>query len=146
MPILAGEVVTAARLNRLQPVTYHADATAAVGPSVTDADITGATITLTTQTNNAIFVATGDYDFDYSGAATALEQGKLVVDGSIQAGTANCQDGTATTNDRRTHSRTWRGTLATAGSHTLKLTCTLGSGITVNATHTGITVTIYEVV
>lgn len=146
MTILAGDVVTAATLRRLQPKTYHADASAAIGPSVTDADVTGATITLTTETNNAIFVATGDFDFDYSGAATALEQGKLVVDTVTQAGTANCQDGTATSNDRRTHSRTWRGTLATAGSHTLKLTATLGSGITVNATHTGITVTIYEVV
>lgn len=146
MPILAGEVVTAARLNRLQPTPYHVDASAPIGPSVTDTDIPGATITLTTQTNNAKFEATGDYDFDYSGAATALEQGKLVVDGVIQTGTANCQDGTATTNDRRTHSRTWYGTLVTAGSHTLKLTATLGSGIAINATHTGITVRIYEVV
>ena len=146
MPILSGDIVTAATLNRLQTKSYHADATSAVGPSVTDTDVPGATITFNTETDGATFVATGDYDFDYSGAATVLEQGKLVVDGAIQAGTANCQDNSSGANDRRTHSRTWHGTLATAGSHTIKLTVTLGSGITVNATHTGITVRIDEVV
>lgn len=144
MPILAGEIVTAARLNRMQPVPYEAVASAALNGPVTDTDITGASITLTTTAANAVYVARCFVDFDNDAAGTNFATVKLVVDSVAQSGQANYQQGVAT--DRATPGQSWKGTLASAGSHTLKLTGTLPAEVNINSGHTKLTVTIYEVV
>ena len=151
MTVLAGDVVTAATLRRLQPRTYTAVATGTLAASSTDADIVGATVTFTTETNNAIYVATGDYQVIWTGAGTSSAVGKLAVDSSIQTGQIATRQapGTAADNgDSEAMTRTWRGTLATAGSHTIKLVGTTGANQTISATSsaTSITVTVYEVV
>jgi hypothetical protein len=140
----SGEKIRASRLNRIQPVSYLANANGDVPALSTDVDVPGATITLTTLAANAVYVAVAFFDFDLTGASTATGTGKLVVDGATQTATANMA-GEVTT-DRMTPGQTWKGTLASAGSHTLKLTATTGASQIVQDTHTTLQVTIYEVV
>jgi hypothetical protein len=144
MPIDAGQIVTADELLRLQPVTYQATASSDLAGAATNADVPGATITLTTTAANAVYVAVGVFDYDLQGTTTVIGTGMLAVDGTNQTAQALFQQGIST--DRMTASQVWRGTLAAAGSHTLKLRGTLPSGMEMNATHTTLTVTIYEVV
>jgi hypothetical protein len=149
VPISSGQVVTAEDLNRLKPTTYRAVASANLVGIVADTDITGATITLTTETDNAVFVCTGVFDMDWQGAAAVANVivGKLFVDGVQETAQALAEQAAGANGDRISTSQTWRGTLATAGSHTLKLVGTVpDADQKINSTHTTITVTIYEVV
>lgn len=146
MAILAGEVVTAARLNRMQPVTYTAAASSdLVGPQTSGA-ITGASITLTTLTNNAKVKVEGFFDFDHSASTSTVATGELFLDGSKQTRECVYQQGTASANDRMTPGQQWLLTIGTAGSHTFDLRGTLPTGITIHQTNTTITATVYEVV
>lgn len=144
MPILSGQIVTAADLNHLKPTTYLATQTADVSGSVTNADLTGLSITLDTETDNAIYFAVAFLDFDHSGSTTTVAVGKFQVDGVTQGGEVVYQQGIST--DRMTPGNTWRGTLATAGSHTLKMIATIPANITCHITNSKLHVVIYEVV
>lgn len=145
MAILAGEIVTAARLNRMQPSPYEASITGTlVGPQ-TDADVPAATITLNTIAANAVWVATGVFDFDWTATTSTLCQGKLNVDSVVQTLQALAQITGSGVNDRHTTSQHWSGTFAAAGSHTLKLIATIPTNVTVGG-HTRLHVTVYEVV
>lgn len=147
MPFLAGEIVTAARLNRIQPVPYQAIASSNLTGIQTNADIPGATITLTTLTNSAVYVCHGVFDAGITGANVAILSGGLSVDGAVQTARGLLQQAAGANNDRVTAAQEWRGTLATAGSHTLKLVGTCSDADNAfRATHTVIEVTIYEVV
>ncbi|MEU2799062.1 hypothetical protein [Streptomyces sp. NPDC007117] len=146
--ILAGQIVTAGQLNRMQPRTYRAAATAALAGSATNADVPGATITLTTEMPNAVYVV--DAWFDYritSTSGTALGSGNISVDGAIESEYAVFRDSHAGSGTSFTDSvgHTYRGTLPAAGSHTLKLVASPTTGQQVNI-YSSITVTIYEVV
>ena len=149
MALLAGEIVTAGRLGRMQPVTYEAQASGALAMTdTTETDIPGATVTLSTAAANAIYVVTATFDASVTTTnASTLMVGKLTVDGSIQTGTAIHAMDTAL---RTTIPMTWRGTLASAGSHTLKLRGNLSAAAAGTAsfiqTNTRIAITILEVV
>lgn len=148
MSFLAGETITAGRLNRLQPVDYDAAATSAlaVGNS-TYADIPGCSITLTTGAANATYKAWAVLDCSVTAVSTtALMVGRHVVDGVVDTGIAVYAMDTL---DRATIAMMWRGTLASAGSHTLKLqgalTATVASGGSFLQSDTKLMVTITEV-
>lgn len=145
MPILAGERLTAAKLNRLQPTTYDAIASSALTGPQTNTDVPGATITLSTETDNAIAVVDTTYDFDPTGAVSGLSSGRLWVDGVAVGLFAVFQAGPGVSGDRGTHSQSYRVSLGTAGSHTLKLVTTLATGVNLNL-YTGLVATIHEVV
>lgn len=147
MAILSGQRITAALLRNLKPATYDAAASGTLVLTTSQQDITGASITLTTATAGAVFVATGTFDVNVTTAqASQLAEGHLDVDGVDQTPRA-LRDTNAIS--RVTVTRSWRGTLGAAGSHTLKLrgvktgTTNVVSMVT---THTGLTVVIYEVV
>lgn len=149
MPLSSGQVVTADDLNHLKPATYGARATADLVGVVVDTDVTGATVTFTTETDNAVYVANGSFGTDYNGPAAAglFIRGKLSVDGVIQTGEAQTEQAGGNTGDRLTPSQVWRGTLATAGSHTIKLVASVNDADQrVLADHTALAVTIHEVV
>lgn len=120
MAFTAFETITAAKLNRIQPVTYEGIATSTLSTSTTVADIVGATVTLSTTAANAIYVVNATFDCYVSAASGVTTiQGRLDVDG-VNAGREAVFTGTAT-GERATIKQQWRGTLAAAGSHTLKL-------------------------
>ncbi len=146
MSFLAGETITAARLNRLQPTTYSATGSSNLTLSTTTTDITGASITLTSEAANAIYVVTATFAFDVVTATTDYAEGKFYLDSVVQSGFARWS-GEVTT-DYGTTAQQWRGTLSAAGSHTLKLSASRGSTggqIDVLAAFTKIVATIYEV-
>lgn len=121
MPFSAGQTITAAQLNRIQPVPYSATGTTLASgslPASTEVDIPSATVTVSTSAANAHYEARGDFDFTVTTVGATL-QGRLSVDGSTVSDSAVY---TAPTNGSRTPGGwTWSGTLALAGSHTFKL-------------------------
>lgn len=120
MPFTAFETITAAKLNRIQSVTYEGIATSTLSTSTTVADIVGATVTLSTTAANAIYVVNATFDcFISAVSGVTTIQGRLDVDG-VNAGREAVFAGSAT-GERGTVQQQWRGTLAAAGSHTLKL-------------------------
>lgn len=146
MPILAGQIVTAAQLNRMQPVTYDAAGTGDLSGPVSDANVPGATITFTTTTANAVAVVETVFDFNFSGATVTLGSGRLNVDGVGESRYAIFQQGPGTSSDRSTCGQTYRVTLAAAGSHTLKLTATVPTNMDLTGAYTSLVATVYEVV
>ena len=144
MPILAGQIVTAGQLGRMQPRPYKAVQTTALAGPVSTADVPGCSITLTTQAPNAIIVAEAVFDFDPSSTMSGLSNGRLVIDGTGVGEYAVYQAAGAST-DRQSTPQNYRETLATAGTHTLKLVTTLSTGLTLNV-YTTLLVTVYEVV
>ena len=146
MAILAGEIPTAARLNRMQPVPYSATATAALTGPQTDGAITGATITLTTTTANAVAQVMADFDFAHTGATSSVSTGELYLAGAKQAGEATYQVASGTTNDRGTHGQGWLLTLGAAGSYTFDLRATLPTNVRVNQNNTRLIVVIYKII
>lgn len=142
MAFLAGENITAGRLNRLQPKVYSATATATLAASSTDADITGASITLTTEANNATVMVTFFADFDLTGASTATATARCKIDGTAVGPFA--EYGAEVTTDRSTSGNTFVTTIATAGSHTIKLVGTTAASQTIT-TQTTLSVVVTEV-
>jgi len=143
MAFLAGERITAARLNRLQSTTYSATGTGTLTGPVSNADVTDATITLTTETDGATFAAWCVWDVDLSSATTGLGFARLNVDGSLLNPLSTYALDAAT--DRLTVPQNYEGTLATAGTHTLKLVATLVAGQQILGVNTSILVKITEV-
>lgn len=148
MGFLAGETITAGRLNRIQPTTYEEACTSALTvTTATYADITGASITLTTTADNAIYIAEAVFDCNVTGTSTtSLMVARLLVDGVVDSGIAVYAMDTL---DRSTIAMRWRGFLVAAGSHTLKIqganTGAAGTGV-FQQDDTKLQVTIYEVV
>lgn len=146
MPIYSGQKVTAGQLNRIQPKTYDAVGTTAQAGPLTNADVTGATLTFTTTTANAIVVVDTTFDFDFTAATTTIGSGRLNVDGVGEARYAVFGQGPGDGSDRSTVSQTYRVTLPAAGSHTLKLTASAPAGMTLQGVYTSLVATVYEVV
>lgn len=146
MAILAGEIVSASRLGRMQPRLYDAACTATAGITTVETDVTGATITLTTEAANATYQVTGVFYFNQVATTNNDPQGKLSVDGVSSARIATF--GGQVAGDEATTTQVWTGTLPSAGSHTLKLrtVAPANSQWEIVATHTVIQVLIFEVV
>ncbi|MFD3657039.1 hypothetical protein [Streptomyces sp. NPDC058620] len=154
MPILAGQIVKAGQLSRMQPRPYYAQA--GVPTTITTTTFTaveGCSITLTTTAPGATYTVQANFSFDVTAAVAGVyTKGALFVDGVQQSGEARWAEGTSgsDTGDYDMAGKGWRGTLATAGTHTLDLRCGLSSitgapGIACTG-YTDFTVTIYEVV
>lgn len=111
-----------------------------------EVDVTGATVTFNTVRPNAKYMCFGSFYFSAIAASSGVASGKLSVDGVVQSAKANFT-GTNTVPDRTNSSQNWSGTLASIGSHTLKLRA-IGSASPaaqrVNATDTTIIVWVFE--
>ncbi|WP_274031496.1 hypothetical protein [Streptomyces sp. MMBL 11-1] len=147
MPILAGQIVTAGQLTRMQPREYIAAASGPLTASTTYALIPGCTITVTTVAANATWSATGVFDCNVTTAHTTnLMVGRLTVDGVAESGLSiHAMD----TLDRDTVAMLWGGgTLSAAGNHTFNMEGVIngaGGAGTFNA-YSRLSVTITEVV
>lgn len=145
MALLAGERITAARLNRLQPTTYSAIGTGGplVGPQ-SNADVTGCTVTFTTETAGATYKAWVVIDHDKTTANSSVNFGRLNVDGANQTATTGSAQDALT--DRMVAGQNYHGVLAAAGSHTLKVVASPPTGNQILNTNTTLVVEITEVV
>jgi hypothetical protein len=149
MAILAGEIVSAGRLMRLQTRREFVEASGSLTmTTTTETDIPGAEITLTTATAGALWEVDAIFDGNVLATSTTiLMLGKLMVDGVLQSGTATKAMDVL---DRVTAAFQWDGTFAAAGSHTLKLRGNLSNVLATGGNwtfqNTRFRVRIYEVV
>lgn len=155
MPIPAGGIITAGQLARMQPRPFYLQAGSGTNLSTTSfVDITGCSVTVVTTAPNAIYTVTSNWSFDTVTAVASgpFTRGALDVDGVVQSGEARWSEGTSggDAGDYSMNSKSWSGTLAAAGSHTLKLVGCLNSAtggpVIASSGFTDITVVIYEVV
>ena len=146
MTLLAGEVVTADRLARLQSTVWRIISDDNLTLTTTETDIPGASVTVTTVADDAVYTVVGVFDMDTSSTGGGILQGRLEVAGVTQTEEAH---GRGETTGRDTNVMTWNGTLGAAGEHvfTLRGQRTGASGTQIiRAVHTNAIVTIYEVV
>ncbi|MFB6710626.1 hypothetical protein [Streptomyces sp. NPDC056333] len=155
MPILAGQIITAGQLARMQPRPFYLQAGSGTNLSTTTfVDIAGCSVTVTTSAPNAVYTVQANFSFDtITAVATGpYTRGALDVDGVIQSGEARWSEGTtgADAGDYNMNSKSWSGILPAAGTHTLKLIGALNSAtggpVIASTGFTDITVVIYEVV
>ena len=144
MPILAGQVVTAQQLTRLQPVSYSAAGSGTVVASSTNADVPSASITLTTETAGAVYKAWCVWDFNTTAAPGASSTGRLALDGVGQSPLATFRGDNSA--ERGTVGQVYRGTVASAGSHTFKLIVTTATNTECLGANCHVVVEITEVV
>jgi hypothetical protein len=133
MAFLAGENITAGRLNRLQPKPYFVKATGSLAAGSTNADVPGCSIPFTTEAANAVVKCSWSTDYDLSGASTTLASSRLLLDGATGSDvfTIN-QENAGGANDRITAAQFWQFTVASAGAHTIKMTATTPANVTIN--------------
>lgn len=144
MPIYAGQNVTAGQLNRIQPVPYSAVGSGTVTGPQSNADVTGATITLTTLTSGATYKAWCVWDVNVTGAATGTWLGRMALGGVGQSPLATMNH--PASNGRGTPTQTYHGTLGAAGSYTFKLIASPLANQVVQGVNCSIVVEISEVV
>ncbi|MFJ2183457.1 hypothetical protein ACIOJG_22830 [Streptomyces anulatus] len=146
MPILAGQIVTAGQLNRMQPIAYRAgqQTNALTGP-LTNADVPGIIIPFTTQAPGAVIAAEIVCDFDPTATVGGLSSGRLWIDGAGVGEFAVYQQGPGTTGDRGSTPQTYREVIPSPGAHTAKLVVTLAAGVNLNV-YSSLLLTVYEVV
>jgi hypothetical protein len=101
------------------PVRYNAIASSDLAIGTADNDVPGATVTFTTVAANALAKVRADFDWRLTATGTGYCYGSLYVDGTRHTKQALYIAQSAET--RLTSSMGWDVVLATAGSHTLKL-------------------------
>lgn len=143
MPFSAFQTITAAALNRLTPLSGEATGTNLV-LTTTETDLPAASVTLSTSAAGATYKVWAAFDMTTTQVG-ASGVGRLSVDGATQAGQAVLNH--SAINNRGTIPWVWRGTLASAGSHTFKLRALkdVGGATTMNCSNSKIFVEISEV-
>ncbi len=132
-------------LGRMLTQALAAAASGNTDLTAVEVDIAGASVTFDTTRPNALYMVTGSFYFSALAASATIANGKLHVDGVAAPGFANFT-GTSTTPDRTNSAQSWVGTLAAAGTHTLKLRAVSGAAAVhrVNSASTTITVLVFE--
>lgn len=138
---------TSATLGKTGVYQGTASAQLTISASTTFADVTGATVTFTTNRANAVAVVQAMVDMQNSTAWAATGVVGLNVDGTVDPAQINID--LNQTNNRPNGAGTWKVSLASAGSHTIKLqgkvsTTTGAQSSVVQATHTQLVVTVYD--
>lgn len=144
MAFLSGERITAARLNRLKPTIYTATGDTNLNLTTTPADISGASVTFTTETAGATYNVIAEFSYDIASANTAYTLGVCQLDGVDLSGQSRWSGEVGT--DYGMSSQQWSGSVGSVGSHTIKLRASMsaGTGTTVLAAFTKLTVIIQE--
>lgn len=115
----AGEIVRASHLLASADIITAAS-NLDLALTTSTVDIPAATVTFSTDNDNAVVLVVGFFDFDCSAFTSGgVAVGALDVDGVVQNGLAALE--ISATTDRATVGQCWEVTLASAGSHTIKL-------------------------
>jgi hypothetical protein len=142
MSFAPGQFITAQRLNRLQPKTYWASATGTTPVSQTNVDITGTSISVTTETDGA----TVAIDWDMTAQATAVTGGQVSARpwfGADASPVYTVAQFTAAT-EKASTANSWSFTVPAAGTYTAKLVGTTPAQATI-VSYTSIKVVVTEV-
>jgi hypothetical protein len=123
MPFLAGDIITAQKLNWLSPTIMGAQCSGTLAGSITNTDVPGCTLTPTTVNAGALLKVTWFAAF-YAGVASATNcTVRVLVDGVGSTMLALASADTSTSKQQGGGS--WVTTLAASGAHTIKLQATL---------------------
>lgn len=144
MAFLAGDIVTAQRLNRLQPVTYRAKASAAVAGPQSATVIGGCSVTFDTETNGALAVVHWTADSRNTGAVATQIATQARLDTSTTSDVFTVWSGTVS-GDKATVGTNTTFTITTAGTHTIDLVVSMSTSNQINV-YTALLVQIFEVV
>jgi hypothetical protein len=144
MTFLAGDIITAARLNRLQPASYYAIGSGTVVGSLTNADVPSATLPILNATVGATYMAWCAWDANVTSASAGTLVVRMAIDGVAQApnGTYN----SPTNLGRGQPVNFYMGTLSTTITHTFKLIASPLAGQVIQGVNCSIMVQILEVV
>lgn len=145
MSFLAGDLLTAQRVNRLAPKTYHQKASGNLPASSSGVDIPGTSIPFTTETNGATVDVWFVCDFDNTASPGAsIGSVKVVLDGAT-AGSVFGIFGANITDGRSTVANVDQFTVPTAGAHTIKMQATTPANMITNQ-YTALKLMVSEVV
>lgn len=144
MAFASGDRITASRMNNLQTRVFYAIGSGTIAASQTNADVTDATVTFTTLTDNATYMAFCVWDYDSTGTPGGDGTARLNVDAVNQNPLATF-GGINSSQDRGTVAQNYSGTLTTAGSHTLKLVASTNTNMQVLGVNCSILVLVEEV-
>jgi hypothetical protein len=144
MSFLPAQIITAQRLNRLQPKTYWSQCSSAItGGAGTTQDVAGTSISITTETNGA----TAAMDWSFANYATGVMSTNATLVRALwdvnAAPTYALYDAQAA-NYRATCSANWVTTIPTAGTYTFKLQANVFTNATLQV-YTTLKVQITEV-
>jgi hypothetical protein len=144
MSFLAGDLLTAQRINRLQNKSYHIKSSGNLPASSTGVDIPGATIPFTTETDGATVQVWFTVDFDNT-ASPAANVGSVRAFMDATGGAVFGIYGANITDGRSTIAQMDEFVIPTAGAHTIKLTATTPANMIVNQ-YTTLKIIVNEVV
>lgn len=144
MAFLSGDIITAQRLNRLQPTPYYAIGTGTVVGPLTNADVPTATIPVTNTTVGATYMAWCAWDSNVTGAAAGTLVVRMALDGVAQV--PNGVYNSPTSLGRGQPVNFYFGTLSTVTTHTFKLIASPLTNQTIQGVNCSIMVQILEVV
>lgn len=135
--------------NGTRPLTAKANAT--LTTTTTSTDVSGCSVTFTTYRPNVQVLINGTFDFSTASGTNFQMEGHALVDGtdlSVTTGVLAIWRNVPTGLAAELCTQTWPvATLASAGSHTIKLQARkTGGSVTqnVNATHTTLSVIVFE--
>jgi hypothetical protein len=144
MTFLAGDILTAQRINRLAPKPYYKQSTGNLAAGSTGVDVPGASITFTTETDGATVQCVWVVDYDLTGATTAVASARLLLDGVTSADAFAIFEAEVAT-DRGSVAQTHQYTVPVAGSHTIKMVGTVPANMIINQ-YTTLTLLVFEIV
>lgn len=145
MPFLAGDIITAQKLNWLTPIIQGAQCTALLAASQTNVDITGCTLSPTT-VNPGALVKVFWYAALYTLAGSAAGVGatcRALIDGVISTTLAMGAPDAAGAVGQQQGAASWVTTMAASGAHTIKLQGTTPAGRNIQV-YTGLDIEIIE--
>ena len=144
MGFLAGDLITAQRLNRLKPTPYWKASTGILAASQTNADIPGASITFSTETNLAEVQCWWNVDADLTGAVVLLGSSRLLLDNITPSDVFTTYVAEVAT-DRATVGQSFKFTIPASGPHTIKIQGTTPATYTYNL-YCSLSLLVHEVV
>lgn len=142
MSFAPGQFITAQRLNRLQPVTYWAQASAVVVASTALADVPGTSISITVQTNGAS--AAFWFHGHFYGTGVPASNGSLQAVWDVNSSPTFGVGQPTVANEKYGAGNTWLTTVSTAGTYTFKLKASTSTNMTMPV-YTALMVQITEV-
>lgn len=141
MPFLAGDIITAQKLNFLSPIIQGAQASALVSPGATNTDVPGCTLTPTTVNANALIRVFWYAVFYGVTTAGTLSTARVLIDGV--APTTFALAGPSAAVDKQQGAASWVTTLTATGVHTIKLQVSTAAGTTMQV-YSGLDLEIVE--
>jgi hypothetical protein len=145
MPFLAGDIITAQKLNWLSPTIQGAQASGVVPASSTNVDVPGTTLNPTT-TNAGALIKVFWYAAFYTASGSAAGTGatcRVLIDGVAPTALAMGAPDAAGAVGQQQGAASAVTTLSAAGAHTIKLNATTPAGRSVQI-YTGLDIEIIE--